>query len=83
MVYTLSQKAKNEAVRFNASRDILDRVGYFVDKNRPVEAEQPMIIHFSGAMAEKHGINTGIPCPPDCIEGKPTEELEKILARDV
>lgn len=32
MVYKLSQKAKNEAVRLNASKDILDRSGF-----KPVE----------------------------------------------
>ncbi len=39
MVYKLSQKAKNEAVRLNASRDILDRAGYFVNKTIVAEVE--------------------------------------------
>jgi phage terminase small subunit len=35
MVYVLSQKAESEAVRLSACKDILDRAGYFVDKNKP------------------------------------------------
>lgn len=32
VIYALSQGAKSEAVRLNASKDILDRAGYFVNK---------------------------------------------------
>lgn len=32
MVYKLSQSARSESVRLNASKDILDRTGYKVDK---------------------------------------------------
>jgi hypothetical protein len=34
MVIRLSQKAKNEQVRLAASRDILDRTGFFVDRKK-------------------------------------------------
>ncbi len=44
MIYELSQHAQNEAVRFNASRDILDRVGYFVDKTKSAETLTPLPI---------------------------------------
>lgn len=44
MIYKLSQKAKNEAVRLNASRDILDRVGYFVNKATAIEINQKLPI---------------------------------------
>lgn len=40
MIYTLSQEAKSEAVRLNASGDILDRAGYFVDKTITEQSEK-------------------------------------------
>jgi phage terminase small subunit len=45
MVYKLSQKAESEAVRLNASKDILDRAGYFVNREEgaePIERERPI-----------------------------------------
>jgi len=33
IVYELSQKAKSEAVRLNACKDILDRAGYFSERS--------------------------------------------------
>ncbi|MEK7187830.1 MAG: terminase small subunit [Patescibacteria group bacterium] len=42
MIYKLSQKARSENVRFNASRDILDRAGYFVNKDRAREADKSL-----------------------------------------
>lgn len=61
MIYKLSQTAKNEAVRLNASKDILDRAGYFLDKN--VAAEKSVVtaiqVIFPREIAEKHGIREG------------------------
>jgi len=44
MIYELSQRAKSEAVRFNASRDILDRAGFFVDKSKVGEDDKQLPI---------------------------------------
>lgn len=39
-VFILSQKAKSEVVRLNASKDILDRAGFHIDKQRNLQANE-------------------------------------------
>jgi len=44
-IYQLSQKAKNEGVRLNASKDILDRAGYSATKTKISEdGKKPQVI---------------------------------------
>jgi phage terminase small subunit len=50
-VYKLSQSAKSEAVRLNASKDILDRAGYFVDKSETAESDRPLPIPIMGGLS--------------------------------
>ena len=65
MVFHLSQKARSESVRLNACRDILDRVGYYVNKAVVPEADRqlpvPILIHLPLEIAKKHGIEGGTP----------------------
>jgi len=62
VVYKLSQRAKSESVRLNASRDILDRAGYFVARTQIAEGNQKLPIPILGGLsiskeiAEKNGI---------------------------
>lgn len=44
-IYQLSQEAENEYVQLAASRDILDRAGYFADKRKVIEATEPYTIN--------------------------------------
>jgi phage terminase small subunit len=44
MIYQLSQQADSEYVRLGASKDILDRAGYFVDKNKDHDPDRKMPI---------------------------------------
>jgi hypothetical protein len=55
VIYKLSQNAKNESVRLNASRDILDRAGYFADKKKLAEPAKPeeINIHWIDSPVEK------------------------------
>jgi phage terminase small subunit len=69
MVYKLSQRATSEAIRLNASRDILDRAGYFTDKTKVAEdsTKRVIAIHINQVIAEREGIE-GSACSPDCPE---------------
>ena len=57
-IFKLSQGAKNENVRLNASRDILDRAGYFVDKSSSANSDKPLPIPIMGGLSV-HGISAG------------------------
>jgi phage terminase small subunit len=43
-IFKLSQEAENEYVQLAASKDILDRAGYFADKKKVIEATEPYTI---------------------------------------
>jgi phage terminase small subunit len=62
MVYKLSRGAESEYVRLAACKDILDRAGYFVDKN--VAAEKPVVtaiqLTIAPEIAEQNGIRESI-----------------------
>lgn len=78
-VYRLSQRAKNEAVRLNASRDILDRAGYFVDKSKPQLQDKPQvtkIIVVAPEIAEQNGVKHGTVIG-DMMIATRAEEIQK------
>ena len=53
VIYRLSQSAKNESVRLNASRDILDRAGYAVNKAIIAEIEHSGAVSVHGSLSSK------------------------------
>lgn len=79
----LSMNAKSENVRLNASKDILDRAGYFVDKTRVGEDDRRMVIPiaFGYRDADQEKIKRVLRMLED-LEGEDyTKELRKNLLR--